>query len=140
MSKSNEKTAQRAWFKTVRDHGLDAEARRDFQKKTCGKESATDMTESDFRSCSRALSGKPAFKPSHRPIIRKIHAIWGDLGHMKAVSGTSHALRAFCARMCNLQEPVTISPEHMTDEQANKVVLALKAMQARAKFNGDQNG
>ncbi|MDR3437154.1 regulatory protein GemA [Telmatospirillum sp.] len=75
------------------------------------------------------------FRPSKRPDVRKIHALWGELRRAGALeSPTKAALRAFCANQTGAAGAAK-DPEHLTPAEARRVIEALKAWADRRKEN-----
>lgn len=71
--------------------------------------------------------GKGGGKPSDKPYVRKIYALWREAGIVGAVDNASkEALRAFVTRQTGKS-----APEFLAASEANKVSEALKAMIAR---------
>jgi len=66
-------------------------------------------------------------KKSTNPLVRKVFALWGELGRKGKLKNSSRtALCAFVKRMANVDDP-----EWMNDEEANIVIEALKKMGER---------
>jgi phage gp16-like protein len=73
------------------------------------------------------------FRPSAKPQVRLVFALWGELGRMGALtSPTKDALRAFCARMAETGAAST-DPEFLTGAQLSLVIEALKGWIGREK-------
>lgn len=71
--------------------------------------------------------GMGKFKPSDKPHVRKVFAVWGELGRKGAVRNpTKQALQAFV-----LKQTGVASPEWLSAKQANEVTEAFKAMLKR---------
>lgn len=70
---------------------------------------------------------RAAAKPSPKPVVRKVFALWGELARKGIVrDGSRRALRAFVARVTKVEDPEWLEPK-----QAIQVIEALKAMEAR---------
>ncbi|MCA1909216.1 MAG: regulatory protein GemA [Magnetospirillum sp.] len=127
--------AQRGWFAACKKAGLDEDARRDFQKVTCGKASAREMTVADFIACSKKLArqGDQAHQPDTRPKAatphaKKARALWISLHHLGVVTDPREsALAAFVKRQHGVDDLRWLKPD-----KGNVVIDALKAMATRA--------
>jgi hypothetical protein len=79
------------------------------------------------------------FRPSDKPYVRKVFALWTEAAKVGAIHDKSKpALRAFVGRQLrgsagNDPAKVARDPEFLTPEEANKVSEGLKAMIRRAK-------
>lgn len=127
-----------------RELGIDGETRRDLQLLVTGKESMSDMTDSDLRTLLEALKargfkpsggGRPVRKPATRGDTRFAHVLWGKLAKAGAVALPGAAgLNAFVRERFGAAwgaEPIDIDRIH--DWQKIRTVLeALKAMCRRA--------
>lgn len=78
---------------------------------------------------------KKAFKPSDKPFVRLIYALWREAAKVGAVSSSSKpALRAFVERQTRRGGERGIDdPEFLRAEDARRVSEALKAMIKRAE-------
>lgn len=78
---------------------------------------------------------KKAFKPSDKPFVRMIYALWKEAARVGAVSTSSKpALRAFVERQTRRGGKRGIDdPEFLRAEDARRVTEALKAMIKRAE-------
>lgn len=77
----------------------------------------------------KRLGWKPKARTHHsdKPTVRKIWAMWLDLGKAGALRNPSRpALRAYCKRLTGVEEPEWLDPA-----QAHKVIENLKSWQAR---------
>lgn len=79
-------------------------------------------------------SGSAAgFRPSAKPQVRLVFALWSELGRMGALeSPTKESLRAFCANMGKTGAALT-DPEFLTGAQLSLVIEALKGWIKREK-------
>ena len=102
-----------------------------------GKASSGDCTEAQLEALLtefKRLGWKPKtsaapFKPSGKPHVRKVFAVWGELTRKGALREPSRqALQAFVLRQTGVS-----SPEWLSAKQANEVTEALKAMSKRHK-------
>ncbi|WP_170181923.1 gp16 family protein [Phreatobacter stygius] len=117
---------------------LDEVAYRAVLMSATGKASAKDCSErelnaalAEFRRLGWQPKGGPT-KKSDKLHVRKVFAIWGDLGRSGALANASReALRAFVKRQTDVADP-----EWLTAAQANLVTEALKAMQRRHASKG----
>jgi hypothetical protein len=96
-----------------------------------GKHSSKDCTDAQLRQVlahlNRAVSGS-GFRPSSRPEVRLIYALWGDAKRRAILDNPSKAgLRAFCARMANLGKDAATDPEFLEPSQCQVVIEALKS-------------
>jgi phage gp16-like protein len=113
---------------------LDIDAYRAVLQRAAGKASAADCSDGELDRVldeMKRLGWQPkagAVKKSDKPYIRKIFAIWGDLGRRGAIENASRqALAAFVKRQTGID-----NPEWLSIEDAARVTEALKAMQRRA--------
>lgn len=113
---------------------LDVDAYRSVLMSAVGKASAADCSDAELDRVLAAFkklgwqSKTGVAKKSDKPFVRKIFAIWADLGRRGAVSDPSRqALAAFVKRQTGLD-----NPEWLDREAAVSVTEALKAMQRRA--------
>lgn len=120
-----------------KDLGMDCAAYRAFLERVTGKNSAGRMTLSELDKVMqefRSLGWKPKMRKARRhikkskvPLIRKVYALWGEMCAEGYVSQPDReGLRAFVKRMTDVDDP-----EWLDEEQAVKVVEALKAWKAR---------
>lgn len=99
-----------------------------------GAESAAALSDADLGRVVdhlRKLGWKPksAGKRSESPVVRKIWAMWTDLGKRGALtSPTRPALRAYVKRLTGVEEP-----EWLNAGQARKVIENLKSWQTRVE-------
>lgn len=64
--------------------------------------------------------------PSGKPHVRKVYALWGDMGPLLRSGGTKEALRAYVQRMTGVS-----APEFLDEPSARTVIEALKAWRKR---------
>lgn len=85
---------------------------------------------------------KKAFKPSDKPFVRLIYALWKEAAKVGAVSSNSKpALRAFVERQTRLGGDRGIDdPEFLCAADARRVSEALKAMIKRAEDHACKSG
>ncbi|GBQ27185.1 Mu-like prophage protein gp16 [Acetobacter estunensis NRIC 0472] len=69
---------------------------------------------------------RPARRSPARPLVRKLYAIWNDMGAVLTAAGSRESLRAFVARQTGVD-----APEFLDDAQAVQVIEALKAWSQR---------
>lgn len=120
---------RKALFAECRARGMDDDNRREFMSATCGKSSTKDMSVRDFDTCLKALKRgkKSTFKPSSKPQVRKIYAMWAALGKAGRLDNPSKpALRAWIKRMTGVDDPEWLDPG-----QAHQVIESLKQWEAR---------
>jgi len=109
--------------------GLDEEAYRARLESETGKRSARDMTLAEL---DKVLVGfkRHGFRPappkakkpmSSRPEVRKVFALWRELGPSLRSGGSREGIRAFVKRMTGVDDP-----NFMTGVQAGVVIEALK--------------
>ncbi len=125
-------TAQRSWFAACKKAGLDDDARRAFQEKTCGQSSAKAMRTADFNACTLALAGPRQARDTRTkatsPHAAKARALWISLYHLGQIDDPREsALAAFCKRQAGVDDLRWLAPA-----QADKVIDALKGMATRA--------
>ncbi|MEM7047059.1 MAG: regulatory protein GemA [Pseudomonadota bacterium] len=132
----------RAIHALKKDAGLDEEIYRGLLHAVLRKDSLKAASEEEMRAVlARLKMTTPKRKPIIRSVkgyVRKIHAIWGDLARRGVIRAPFHkrgsALVVFVRSMTGVD-----SPEWLTAYQANKVIEALKAMQARTTNNTDMD-
>lgn len=118
--------------------GMDEPAYRGLLQRATGKASSGDCTEAQLTLVLaefRRLGWKPATnpaasgrRPSEKPYVRKIFALWGTLARDGALKdGSRAALVAFIERQTGVSHP-----DWLTAEQANSVTEGLKAIQQRS--------
>lgn len=121
----------------------DEETWRDFLEQVTGERSIRAMPEPartrvlDALRARGAKSGNGArsFRPSDKPHVRKVFAIWGAMCRAGIPDNPTRAgLRAFVARMtASAERPEGVgNPEWLAPEDARKVTEALKAWERRA--------
>jgi len=100
-----------------------------------GKASSRDCSDADLdrllkefkRLGWKPKAGTAIGKKSGKPHVRKVYALWGELGRSGALhDGSSAALQTFVERQTGIS-----SPEWLTPPQANQVTEGLKAMLQR---------
>jgi phage gp16-like protein len=114
--------------------GLDDDgAWRDFLEATTGKRSLREMTGRELGQVLDALVKRGAQRPngwrptSHRPEVRKIYAIWGDMcRHRIPRQPTREGLVQLLKR--ELQKD---APEFLTPTEAARIIEALKSWRDR---------
>jgi len=116
--------------------GMDDDTYRDvLAAQAGGKRSSKDCTDAQLRQVLAHLNGAntgSGFRPSSRPEVRLIYALWGDLKQREVLDNPSKAgLRAFCARMANLGADAATDPEFLKPNQCRVVIEGLKAWIAR---------
>ena len=75
----------------------------------------------------RPAPRKTAFRPSDKPYVRKVWALWGALGRAgKLEHPTRQGLRAFVKRQTGKDDP-----EWLTPSDANKVIEGVKKIEER---------
>jgi phage gp16-like protein len=107
--------------------GLDEDARRDVMERATGLRSAAAMDEGQLAravAALKALAPARVFTPHGDPLVRKVHALWGELKRAGAVSAARP--HGFAKRLTHLDRVEWASPEQLA-----KVIEALKQMQAR---------
>ena len=114
--------------------GLDDGAYRAALEQVAGKSSSKDLSDAELgrvvehfkRIGWRPKSGGDFNK---NPSVRKVWAIWAELGKLGALhTPTPAGLRAFCKNLVGVENPSWMSPE-----QLNKVIESLKVWQKRAR-------
>lgn len=121
----------------------DEETWRDFLEQVTGERSIRAMPEPARARVLDALrargakggNGARSFRPSDKPHVRKVFAIWGAMCRAGIPDNPTRAgLRAFVARMtASAERPEGVgNPEWLTPEDARKVTEALKAWERRA--------
>ena len=127
----------------AKELGLEDEDLRDLYERATGKRSLREMSAAERADVVEEMKrlgftpsrGGKGFKPSRKPHVRKIHAIWASLGRLGALRDPSrNALRSFVAKRADVTDP-----EWLTGAQAAPVIEALKAMERRAKAGADQD-
>nr|WP_294915385.1 regulatory protein GemA [uncultured Neokomagataea sp.] len=108
--------------------GLDDDVYRDRLERETGKRSAKEMSLAEM---DRVLEQfrKDGFKArpaSHKPQVRKVFALWTELGPSLRSGGSRESLRAFVKRMVGVDDP-----NFLTAPQAGVVIEALKAWEKR---------
>lgn len=79
--------------------------------------------------------GFKAVRPSHRPWVRKVYALWTDMKPQPRGNGSREALRAFVERQVSVS-----APEFLDEPQARKVVEGLKAWKKRLEKGSGSHG
>lgn len=127
--------------------GLDEDAYRALLARVTGKDSLRAMSDAERRRVIDELKrqgfrirvAKRALPLSHKPYIRKIHALWKSCAGLGVVQdGSRSALRAFCKnRLAPEAGNVAIDPDMLTYQQAAPIIEALKKMEARGKARAE---
>jgi phage gp16-like protein len=116
---------------------LTDESYRAMLTRVTGRSSAADLTIMQLKEVLKdfeRLGLKPHHKPSGKPHVRKVIALWTAMKpHLTDPS--RNALRAFVQRQTGVNEP-----EWLTPAQANQVTEALKAWLAREEASHDVRG
>jgi len=112
---------------------LTDEDRKAIVARVAGKSSMADCGDAAMRRILAEINrgtGRPSFKKSGKPHVRKVWALWGDLVRKGVVSAPDKraALRAFCRRQTGVEHP-----DWLDVRQANAVIEALKAMHNRRR-------
>jgi phage gp16-like protein len=116
---------------------------RAFLEQVTGERSIRAMADAALQKVLTALRQRGAkggasdrpFRPSDKPHVRKVFAIWGDMCRNGIPDNATRAgLRAFVAKMtASAERPEGIgNPEWLGPDDAAKVTEALKAWQRRA--------
>lgn len=119
------------------DLGLDDDTYRDLLERVTGKRSAAELSEGELGRVvdamrERGFTPKRTGPRSGKPHVRKVWALWGQLGREGRLREPGRAsCRAFVKRMTNVEDP-----EWLTPEQANVVIEAIKAWQRRPADSG----
>jgi len=131
----------RAIHAGARELGLSDDARRDLMERLTGRRSAREMSAAQLGAVLAEydrLRGRPrrTFRPSTKPLARKVHAMWGDLcrrGVVRAKSSAERrqALRSWCGRQLHPGTDVLLDPDIMDDRDLSALVEALKQWLAR---------
>ncbi|MBR0559519.1 regulatory protein GemA [Neokomagataea anthophila] len=108
--------------------GLDDDVYRDRLERKTGKRSAKEMSVAEM---DRVLEQfrKDGFRTrptAHNPQVRKVFALWTELGPSLRSGGSRESLRAFVKRMVGVDDP-----NFLTAPQAGVVIEALKAWEKR---------
>lgn len=117
---------------------MDEAAYRGLLQRATGKTSTRDCAPAELERVLaefKRLGWKPATnpaasgrRPSEKPHVRKIFALWGSLAGTGAIKdGSRAALVAFIERQTSVSHP-----DWLTAAQANSVTEALKAIQQRS--------
>lgn len=108
--------------------GLDEEIYREIMTRITGNESACDcaLTQLEALLAHFRSIGFRARRPNNRAEIRKIYAIWTDMGPHLTSRGSKDALRHFIKRQMGVD-----APELLSAGQAQRVIEALKSWQDR---------
>ena len=117
---------------------MDETAYRELLQRAVGKASARDCNPAELDRVLaefKRLGWKPATnpaasgrRPSEKPYVRKIFALWGSIARTGAIKdGSRAALVAFIERQTGVSHP-----DWLTAAQANSVTEALKAIQQRS--------
>lgn len=124
-----------------RQLGLDDADYRATLRAATGKESSATMSANElaraleaFESLGfkQAFKGAPDGKKSPRAVIRLIFGLWTEVGRRGLIeNATRPALLAFVKRMTGVDHP-----DWLKNDEANKVVEALKSIRDRAKKEG----
>ena len=104
---------------------LDEDAFRDRLERETGKRSMREMSIVELDRVIEAFRRdgfRPAPARSVRPEVRKVFAMWKDLGDTLRSGGSRESLRAFVKRMTGVDDP-----NFLTGAQAGVVIEALKA-------------
>jgi phage gp16-like protein len=118
--------------------GLDEATYRALVERVTGKTSSKDASTGKLVDLVNELKAHGfrdggAFRPSVKPDVRKIYALWGELKRLGALENPSRAaLRAFCARMTSAGGAAT-GPEFLTPLQCRAVIEGLKAWSERER-------
>ena len=121
-----------------RELGIDAETRRDLQRLATGKDSMSDMTETELKAVLTVLEAK-GFRPHKgkrsRPLapradLRYVHVLWRKLGEAGALEKPGRAgLNAFIrSRFSNSWGAAVLDVDALRDAgQINDLIRALQA-------------
>jgi len=134
MSKTNEQ--RRRLLAQVhiaaKELGLDEETYRAVLKRIAGVSSAAEASDAGLRAVLDAFARRGwkrrRFRPSNKPHVRKVWAMWGELKRRGVWRDRRRSsLRAFVKRQTGID-----NPEWLTPRDAEAVIEALKAMGERA--------
>jgi phage gp16-like protein len=122
----------------TKDLGLDEVVYRGLLERVTGEVSASKCTDLQLQHVItelQRLGWRPvggAHRVSDDPQVRKIYAIWNDLGRSKALRDPSKAaLRVFTRKRFDIA-----SPEWLNTDQASQLIELLKSWQRRIKRGG----
>ncbi|WP_157772881.1 MULTISPECIES: gp16 family protein [Acetobacter] len=108
--------------------GLEDADYRALLQRVTGKTSSTQCSEGELDLVLAEMKrlGFRGKSPSGKPHVRKVYALWGDMGPLLRSGGTKEALRAYVQRMTGVS-----APEFLDEPSARKVIEGLKAWQKR---------
>lgn len=83
----------------------------------------------------RVKAGGKQLPASHKPYIRKIHALWKNCHRLGVIQdGSREGLRSFCHRfVATGNASVAVDPDLLDYEQAAPIIEALKKMELRGR-------
>nr|WP_298797465.1 regulatory protein GemA [uncultured Acetobacter sp.] len=113
--------------------GLEDADYRALLQRVTGKTSSTQCSEGELDLVLKEMKrvGFKTSRPSGKPWVRKVYALWDEMGPLLRSGGTREALRAYVLRMTKVS-----APEFLDEPTARKVIEGLKAWQKRLE-DGD---
>lgn len=113
--------------------GLEDADYRALLQRVTGKASSTQCSEGELDLVLKEMKriGFRATRPSEKPYVRLIYALWAEMGPLLRSDGTREALRAYVLRMTKVS-----APEFLDEPKARRVIEGLKAWKARLE-NGN---
>lgn len=108
--------------------GLEDTDYRALLARVTGKTSSTQCSEGELDLVLKEMKrlGFRGKSPSGKPWVRKVYALWDEMGPLLRSGGTREALRAHVLRMTKVS-----APEFLDEPTARKVIEGLKAWQMR---------
>ncbi|GFE94840.1 regulatory protein GemA [Acetobacter persici] len=108
--------------------GLEDADYRALLQRVTGKTSSTQCSEGELDLILKEMKrvGFKTSRPSGKPWVRKIYALWDDMGPLLRSGGTREALRAYVLRMTKVS-----APEFLDETAGRKVIEGLKAWKKR---------
>lgn len=112
----------------ARDHGYDEDGLRDLVEAVTGRRSISGLTRRQASEIIERLRGPRRPLPAARRDLRKLHALWGELGRRGwyRPEARQKALRAFLEKRFGVSDPRFLTPN-----RARLVIEALKAIVER---------
>nr|WP_298796068.1 regulatory protein GemA [uncultured Acetobacter sp.] len=113
--------------------GLEDADYRALLQRVTGKTSSTQCSEGELDLILKEMKrvGFKTSRPSGKPWVRKVYALWDEMGPLLRSAGTREALRAYVMRMTRVS-----APEFLDEPAARKVIEGLKAWKIRLE-SGD---